>query len=46
MVRTTFRKNIRLLERTGKKCLIFGVINYANQLCLTGNLQFSLSVHR
>ena len=44
-VRTTFHKNIRLLERTGKKRLILGIINFANHLIyLTENLQFSLSV--
>ena len=42
----TFRKNVRLLERIGKRRLILGIINFANHLYLTENLQFSLSVRR
>ena len=42
-VRTTLRKNIRLLERTGKKRFISWIMNFANHLYLTENLQFGLS---
>ena len=40
---TTLRKSMRLLEKTGKKRLNLWIINFANHLYLTENLQFSLS---